>query len=195
MERAGITARNFVPWKITMPDSSQETQNPLVDSVKSEWAHLLNEGFAKIEHCVRQLTTEQIWWRPAAGLNSIGNLMLHLAGNLQQWAIVSQTNSPDRRNRAEEFSTREGLSREQLLERLGSVVVNARQAIAEISFAELLRVREVQGFQVNGLQAISHTVTHFGGHSHQVVLLTRLQLTDRYKFHWTPDSPRDQVPI
>jgi hypothetical protein len=39
--------------------------------------HSLSEGMRKIEHCVGQLSDEQVWWRPREGMNSIANLLLH----------------------------------------------------------------------------------------------------------------------
>ena len=39
----------------------------------------LAEGMVKIEHCVGQLDEASVWWRPAEGMNSVANLMLHLA--------------------------------------------------------------------------------------------------------------------
>ncbi len=34
------------------------------------------------------LTQEDIWWRPNSASNSIGNLVLHLAGNIRQWVVI-----------------------------------------------------------------------------------------------------------
>ena len=70
----------------------------------------LSEGMHKIEHCAGQLTDDQLWWRPqlAAGgdadMNSIANLMLHLAGNVRQWIISGVGGAKDIRNRPLEFS-------------------------------------------------------------------------------------------
>ncbi|HEX5111880.1 MAG TPA: DUF1572 family protein, partial [Saprospiraceae bacterium] len=35
--------------------------------------------------CLDKITNEQIWWRPNETSNSIGNLVLHLCGNVRQW--------------------------------------------------------------------------------------------------------------
>ena len=69
---------------------------------------MLSESSAKIEHCVSQLEQEHVWWRPGEGHNSIGNLMLHLSGNLRQWAICSLGNLEDLRIRENEFSSETG---------------------------------------------------------------------------------------
>jgi hypothetical protein len=52
----------------------------------NEWASAL----AKIKHCLSQLTDEQVWWRSRPSLNSIGNLILHLCGNVRQWVVAGR---------------------------------------------------------------------------------------------------------
>jgi hypothetical protein len=63
--------------------------SPTADDVTRTILHESNGVFdqclAKIEHCLSQLTDEQVWWRPHESLNSIGNLILHLTGNVRQW--------------------------------------------------------------------------------------------------------------
>ena len=58
-----------------------------VESVAFEWSLLLETALDRIGHCVRQLNHEQIWWRPAEGMNSVGILLRHLRGNLKQWVV------------------------------------------------------------------------------------------------------------
>lgn len=41
----------------------------------------------QIVHCLEQLSEEQVWWRPHESMNSIGNLVLHLTGNIRQEII------------------------------------------------------------------------------------------------------------
>jgi len=40
-----------------------------------------------LQHCVSQLSEDQVWHRPTSHQNAIGNLLLHLQGNLQQWIV------------------------------------------------------------------------------------------------------------
>ena len=46
-----------------------------------------SEYLSKIERSLEYLTEEDIWWRPNEASNSIGNLLLHLCGNVTQWII------------------------------------------------------------------------------------------------------------
>src|SRR5580765_6789079 len=48
---------------------------------------LTHDYLPKIERCMSQLTPEQIWFRANDASNSIGNLLLHLAGSSRYWAI------------------------------------------------------------------------------------------------------------
>ena len=83
-----------------------------------EMSHLIDASLLKIDHCLGQLNDEQIWWRPGEGQNSIGNLLLHMCGNLRQWAIVPLTDGEDQRDRAAEFQ-RPTMKLAELKERLG----------------------------------------------------------------------------
>src|SRR5262250_213888 len=65
--------------------------------------NLLNEFLPRIERCLQELSDEEIWWRPNAESNSIGNLVLHLAGNLRQWVVCGVGGATDQRARQQEF--------------------------------------------------------------------------------------------
>lgn len=171
------------------------TNSLLAQEYTTETVHLLDQSMLKIEHCLSQLNEKQIWWRPQASLNSVGNLLLHLAGNLQQWAVSGVGKLPDSRERESEFAAKDGIEKEQLLESLRSVVANAISTIQAQSRKDLLGKISIQGFEVSVLAAISHTVTHFVGHTHQIIYITRQQLGEQYQFHWSPDTDRRNVPI
>ena len=157
-------------------------------------AHLLDSSMQKIRNCLSQLDDEQVWWRPHESMNSIGNLMLHLAGNLRQWGIVSILEQPDERNRDSEFGARTGLSRDELLTQLAGTVTEAQSVMRDLSPDDFLASRTIQGFDVAVLEALGHTVTHFTGHTHQIIMLTRLILGSDYRYDWDPGQPRTSVP-
>jgi len=50
---------------------------------------LLAQYWPRLRSCVESLTGEQVWWRPNDASNSIGNLLLHLNGNVRQWLVAS----------------------------------------------------------------------------------------------------------
>lgn len=158
-------------------------------------ADLLDQAMIKIQHCVEQLTERHIWWRPEPSMNSIGNLLLHLAGNLRQWGVVPFTLATDRRDRESEFVANQNVPADELLTQLNSVVDEAKEQWKHLSAIQLLRQVDIQGFDVSYLYAIIHTSSHFVGHTHQIIQLTRLQLGPSYRLQWTPDDKRDDLPI
>lgn len=174
-----------------MASSSSE----LVEQVQSELTHLLNGALDRIQHCVSQLSAEQIWWRPAPDQNSIGIVMRHVAGNLQQWVVDGIPQNANSRDRDAEFEATEQESSEQLLAELCRVVSAANDVVSQLSNEDFLQKRQIQEFDVTVLGAAMHSIPHFVGHTHQIVQLTRLQLGSQYKFHWVPEAARNNVPL
>ena len=87
------------------------TADELAAAVGAAAAHELGSALGRIKHCLGQLNDAQVWHRPQPGLNSIGNLVLHLCGNLRQWVVAGLGGAPDVRNRPDEFAER-GRSRQ-----------------------------------------------------------------------------------
>jgi hypothetical protein len=75
-----------------------------------------------------------------------------------------------------------------LLKRLDDVAAAAAEALSKMTAEEMLRARRIQGFTATGLGAIFRFLPHFKGHTQEIICLTRLQLGDKYKFHWVPTT-------
>lgn len=127
----------------------------------------------KIESCLSQLTDEDVWQRANEASNSIGNLILHLSGNVQQWIIGGVGNLPYHRDREHEFGERGGFTRAELLARLKETMAKADEALANVELASLLERREIQGNDVTVMEAILRIVQHFALHTGQIMLLTK----------------------
>src|SRR5688572_2053140 len=138
--------------------------------------HQLGEGMRKVEHCVGQLSDEQVWWRPAEGMNSIANLMLHLSGNMRQWIIACSTGAEDVRNRPAEFADRSRRPKAELLKILTGVVEEADRALGRLSDEELVKPRVVQAYELTLVEALFDTIPHFRGHVQEIIHMTRQQL-------------------
>ena len=128
----------------------------------------------RVEKCLDQLTPEQIWWRGQDNSNAIGNLVLHLSGNLRQWIVAGVGGAPDMRNRDAEFAQREPLETTELRERLRAAVRDADEVLARLKTAELTGRRRIQVYDVTVLEAIHHVVEHFAMHSGQILYATKL---------------------
>jgi uncharacterized damage-inducible protein DinB len=127
----------------------------------------------KIEHCLSQLTDEAVWQRANEASNSVGNLVLHLSGNVQQWIVGGVGNLPYERDRQHEFGERGGISRADLLARLKATLAKADQVLAGVDPASLLERKEIQGCEVTVMEAILRIVQHFALHTGQIMLLTK----------------------
>lgn len=139
---------------------------------------LVSDYLPKIERCLEKLTDEQIWWRANEESNSIGNLILHLCGNVRQWIICGVGAQPDNRDRDSEFAQREIISRSELLTLLRSTLSEAQTTLRDVDPSILLEHRKIQGNDVELLEAIFHVTEHFSMHAGQIFLLTKL-LTGR----------------
>ena len=123
-------------------------------------------------------------------MNSIGNLILHLCGNLRQWIVSGIGGEDDVRQRPNEFSERGPIAKIELLRRLEEVVIEAQAALQNATAQDLLHSRCIQGFDVNGLETIFHSVPHFRGHTQEIIHMTRSLLGGTYKFAWVPATPQ-----
>lgn len=172
----------------------QPTSEQLAAAVAAAASQELTKALDRIKHCLGQLTDEQIWCRPSEALNSIGNLILHLCGNLRQWIVAGIGGGKDVRQRPKEFSERESIPKIEFLRRLDEVVAKAHNALARASASDLMKTRRIQGFDVTGLEAIFDSVPHFRGHAQEIVHMTRSMLGDAYQFAWTPATPEEGAP-
>ena len=114
-----------------------------------------------------------MWWRPNDACNSIGNLILHLNGNVRQWLVASFNRLEDQRNRPAEFNERKLISASALLEKLGATIEEASDVLARLTADELVARYEIQGYNVSGLDAVYQVVEHFGLHYGQILYITK----------------------
>jgi uncharacterized damage-inducible protein DinB len=142
-----------------------------------------------VERCVGLLTVEQVWHRPNEVSNSIGNLVLHLTGNVTQWVIAGLGGEAFARNRPAEFAERGPLPVEVILPALRQAVERTCEVIDGLTADELLQEHAIQGRTVTGLAAAFHVVEHFSFHTGQIVSTTKL-LTGRDLSLYDPQGRR-----
>ncbi|MHC5113725.1 MAG: DUF1572 family protein [Planctomycetota bacterium] len=171
-----------------MPD--HDTGRALLAAVR----HRFGEGVAKIEHCVAQLSEDEVHWRPYDAHNSVGTILLHLCGNVRQWIVSGVGGAADVRERATEFTDRERYPRDELLARLRATADEADGVLAALDPASLLEVRRIQGFEVSLLTAIVDTVAHFEGHVQEITWITRFRVGEGYEFKWQPQTAEEGAP-
>jgi len=134
----------------------------------------LARGHERVQDCLGRLNEEQIWWRSGENTNAVGNLVLHLCGNVRQWIVSGAGGAPDARDRDAEFARREVMPTAELTTLLASVVAEADQVMARLTAEELLEQRRIQVYDVTVLEAVHHSVEHFGHHTGQILYITKM---------------------
>ena len=134
----------------------------------------LRQYTGRIGTCLAMLREVQVWARASENENAIGNLVLHLCGNVRQWIISGVGGAPDIRHRDTEFDARGGVGIAELMERLRSTVDEAAGVIRAATSARLLERSMIQGYGVSGMEAIYHVVEHFAMHTGQIIFATKL---------------------
>ena len=134
---------------------------------------LFTEWWPRLQATVAPLGEEQLWWRPNQASNSIGNLLLHLNGNVRQWIVASFNRQEDARNRPAEFEEKSGGPPSAVLARLSATMNEASAVLSRLTYEDLLAPYEIQGYHVTGLEAVYQVVEHFGLHYGQIVYITK----------------------
>jgi len=86
---------------------------------------LTKEYPIKLRHCVNALPKPAVWARPNESSNSIGNLLVHLAGNVTEWILGGVGGQSIARYRAGEFEQKDGADASTLLDNLEAVLRQA----------------------------------------------------------------------
>ncbi|MGB7549729.1 MAG: DUF1572 family protein [Terracidiphilus sp.] len=159
MERRDPAADEAVPAKLFLEYSRQK---------------LLDQYWPRLRGCVESLNDEQVWWRPNAASNSIGNLILHLNGNVRQWLVASFNRLEDSRDRSAEFDQRTPAPAAALLETLNGTLQESAKTLSRLTQDDLLASYSIQGYTVSGMGAVYHVVEHFGMHYGQILYIAKM---------------------
>jgi uncharacterized damage-inducible protein DinB len=148
----------------------------LAESFLEQARHSLRQHhLPRLVRCLEALSEEDVWWRPNQASNSVGNLVLHLEGNVRQWIVAGLGGESDRRDRPREFAERGPIPRRQLLARLRVAVRQATRVLRQVSARALKRRYTIQRLRVSGLVAVQHVVEHFAYHTGQIIYITKLR--------------------
>lgn len=151
-------------------------------------ATLAEAYLPRLQHCLEALPEDDLWWRPNEPSNSVGNLILHLAGNVRQWIVSGVGEEPDTRKRDEEFESTAGWNRTELAALLEETLREADKTLAGLEGDRLLERRTIQDREVTVLQAVYHVVDHFAMHTGQIIYITKLRTGEDLQFYRTEDG-------
>ena len=131
--------------------------------------HELRLSLDKIERALARIEPEQAWQRVHENENAIGNLLLHLAGNVRQWIVCGLGGAPDNRDRPAEFAQREAVPLDELFGKLRATVEEAESVLEGLSIDALRATHQIQVYEVIGAHAVLHVITHFAEHTGQII--------------------------
>ena len=149
----------------------------MLSQIKREYRRRMEEeSLARLVSCLERLSLEQIWFAPNENCNSVGNLILHLEGNITQWIMSGLGNLPDHRSRPEEFVSNQDLKKEELIERITRTIHDSVTLVDSLDEADVMESRNVQVFEEDGISILIHVIEHTSYHTGQVTLLTKMML-------------------
>ena len=145
--------------------------------------YLITEYPSKIRAAVTSLPEDRLWWRPNEASNSIGNLLLHLSGNVRQWLVSGVGRQPDVRKRNMEFAARGGATKSGMLDGLDATMREVDVVLRQLLPSELLERRAIQGRDTTVFEAIYHVVEHFSTHTGQIIWIAKLITPGAVRFY------------
>ena len=136
-------------------------------------AYRIGLNYPRIKTCIDMLSDTELWLRHNSSSNSIGNLVLHLCGNMTQYIISALGNNEDNRDRDSEFSAKEGFTAAELLEKMKEVNDRCIKIISALDDKQLTANYKVQGYTMSGIAIVIHVTEHYSYHTGQIVFLTK----------------------
>jgi hypothetical protein len=129
------------------------------------------------DDCLGRLAPDQVWWRAGEAQNAMGNLVLHLCGNVRQRITVALSSElPDTRDRNREFDARSSATREELRQQLKATIAEAVAVMRKFPPDRLLEPSKVPNANCSVMEATFSVVEHFAQHTGQMIFATK-QLT------------------
>jgi hypothetical protein len=133
----------------------------------------LEQMTGHIESCLLKLNDHNLWERSGGHENAIGNLVLHLQGNVRQWIGHGVGGEPDVRHRDAEFSISGDLSAAELAGRIRGTVNQAIEILKALPPERLIERVKPQDDELSMLEVIYQAVGHFQQHTGQIMFATK----------------------
>jgi uncharacterized damage-inducible protein DinB len=151
-------------------DLTPPLHRALVSEVKRR---IIGESVPRIRQCLDALSTDEIWHRPNENVVSVGNLVLHLMGNLRQWVLSGLGQQPDRRQRNREFDHVAPLPAAELMRQLDTLMAEVEAVLDRLTPADLVATHRVQGYDETGVAILMHVTEHFSYHTGQITYFVK----------------------
>ena len=153
-----------------MPNPDATVAQLLVQQVHHR---LFVESVPGILKCLDQLTEAEVWARANSNTVSVGNLVLHLCGNVRQWVIAGLGGGADNRQRQQEFDATGPLPTQTLIELLHTLQADVTACLNTLTPEALTQTYSVQGFEETGVSILVHVTEHFSYHTGQITYMVK----------------------
>ena len=147
--------------------------NTLAKEFIEQSIYRITENTQRIIKCLQEINEMETWQSPHESSNSVGNLLLHLCGNIRQYAISALGENEDTRERDKEFSAKSGHTKSELLNGLANTITEAVDIIKNSDENRLMKMYSVQGFNLSGIGIIIHVTEHYSYHTGQIAFWTK----------------------
>lgn len=134
---------------------------------------VIEESLARISQCLSELSLIEIWHKQNTNTNSVGNLVLHLEGNIRQYIISGVGKRKDTRERSKEFLDGYDYTEEYLSKKLATTLIEANAIVQQLTHEDLSEEVTIQGFAHTRLSAIIHVIEHLSYHVGQITYYTK----------------------
>ena len=151
-----------------------DPQSPAALMIEEMKDRLLRMYPEEVRACLGNLSDEEIWWRPNESSMAVGNMVLHLTGNLNHYLGRGLAGSGYRRDRPAEMEEKGPIARDELVRRFDESVEWARQAFAAATPERLLEIAELGPESRAFAQVLVAVTTHFNGHVGQIIYVTKM---------------------
>jgi len=145
-------------------------------AVIDEARRRLVQGFpGQVRECLVRLDDRQLWWRPHADSNAVGNLVLHVCGSSRHFLGRVVGGTGYERDRKAEFAQRGPRPRADLLRVLEETVAETDRVLGALDPARLFEARDVPRDSPQSVLAlVLRTSHHWAVHTGQIVYATKL---------------------
>jgi hypothetical protein len=147
------------------------------------------EAFERVLKAISQLDTHRIWMRPSSESNSVGIILQHLTGNLNQWICAGIGGAEYIRNRPEEFREHTQIAKDEIITKVLELGSAVEKVISGIPPDSLHTSRRIQELDVTTMSALYKALTHFEFHEGQILYIAKMLLNEEYEEIWGPKKP------
>lgn len=161
----------------------------LEDEFLKDMQKRFNWAFVRITTALGQLDDKQLWYRPSPTSNSVGIILQHLSGNLNQWILEALGGREYKRNRPMEFEDKHQKSKQDFARTFSQLATDVQETVTKVDPDSLLSSRRIQDSDQTVFSALMLAITHMELHTGQILFIAKMMLNEKYVEAKRPISP------